>query len=260
MLTKNHGFTLIEVAILLVIVGTVAVGGLTIVSVLTDARRSETSLDRLDLVEKALQSYVEEFSCLPCPANGALSSALAENNFGRSLDTGGLVGGNCTANACQLANAVVPWRTLGLSEEQAVDGWGNRIRYYVGGGTPCTAAAGLQDTSGMDRCGTNYPAGNVVVNDNDSAASTTNAAYALVSSGPDKALALASPTGGTTADKYGQGGGGAGQDENSDDDAVFAYGDFIGISGAAHFDDIVRFKTAEIMVQLCGPGTCQNPQ
>ncbi len=257
---ESRGFTLVEVAILVVIVGLISVGGLTIVGAIFDSRRSQTTGERLDLIEQALQSYVEEFSCLPCPTDGSLSSTGADNNFGRSFDTGGLVGGNCTATACRLIDAVVPWRTLGLSEEFATDGWGDRIRYYVGVGTPCTAAAGLQDTAGMDRCGTTYPTGNVTVNDNDSATTITNAAYVLVSSGPDKSLALTSSTGVTTNDIYGQTGGGGGQDENSDDDAVFAFGDFRSLSGVAHFDDIVRFKSAEIMVQLCGPGTCQNPE
>ena len=44
-----------------------------------------------------------------------------------------------------------------------------------------------------------------------------------------------------------------------DGDETYAYGDFISVDGATHFDDIVRFKSAPIIVQQCGPGACGNP-
>tara|TARA_R110000868_G_scaffold26661_14_gene102448 strand:- start:3405 stop:4196 length:792 start_codon:yes stop_codon:yes gene_type:complete len=259
---KDRGFTLIEVAILLVVIGLIAAGGLAIINPLLDSGRASTTLKRMALVEKALQSYIQQFGCLPCPANGALASTAA-GNFGRSLDSAGLVAGNCTANSCVTGTLsyVVPWITLGLSEEQATDGWNSRIRYFVGAGTPCNAAAGLQDTNGMTRCTTtSYPAGNVTITDNDGVfAATTNAAYVIVSSGPDQSRALKYRTGTLTGDRYAQTGGGLGQEENFDDDATYSYGDFISVNGTTHFDDIVRYKSAPVMIQQCGPGACGNP-
>ena len=80
---KDRGFTLVEVAILLVVIGLIAAGGLAIINPLLDSGRASTTLKRMALVEKALQSYVMQFGCLPCPANGALASTAA-GNFGRS--------------------------------------------------------------------------------------------------------------------------------------------------------------------------------
>jgi prepilin-type N-terminal cleavage/methylation domain-containing protein len=261
MAKRNQGFTLIEVAILLVIIGLVATGGLTIIGTVTEAGRSTLTAERMAQVEHALQSYIEVNGCLPCPADGTLASAAA--NAGTSAGGGFYTTGCATAVCTISANAVVPWFTLGIAEEQAVDGWGNRLRYDVAdaGVAPCGAEAWA--TNGMVRCTTStFPDGGIIMTDNDGVfGNQTNAAYVLWSNGPDQSLARRMQTGVLTADVHGQGGGGGGQDENTDNGAneTYSYGDLISISAVTHFDDIVKFVTAPVMIQKCGPGTCGNP-
>lgn len=265
MAKRNQGFTLIEVAILLVIIGLVATGGLSIIGTVAEAGRSTVTVERIAQVEQALQSYVEVNGCLPCPANGATASTAA--TAGHSADTAGgeyAPAAVCTADPCITADAVVPWKTLGISEEQAIDGWSNRIRYYVEGDecASCTALAGVQDFLGMNRSGTSYPAGLITMEDNDSVfADQTNVVYVVVSSGPDQARGRKYRTGVLTSDRWTQTGGGGGQEENFDDatDSTFSYGDRNDTTGTAHFDDIVSFTTAPVVVQKCGPGACGNP-
>ena len=60
---KATGFTLIEVAILLVIIGFIATSVLNVVGAVTEARRSDETERRFTIIEHALQSYVEQFGC-----------------------------------------------------------------------------------------------------------------------------------------------------------------------------------------------------
>ena len=258
---RVRGFTLIEVALLLVVIGLVTSSFFAIAGPLIDAQRTSVTNKRITLIEHALQSYVEQFGFLPCPADGTLASTGADNDFGRSFAGAAVVATNCTAAVCQIADAVVPWRTLGLAEEQTTDGWGNRIRYYLAGTACAPTAVNIQNANGMVRCGvSSYPAGTVTIEDNDGVfGNMTNAAFVVISNGPDKSLALKFRTAGATADRYAQGGGGLGQDENTNGDATFSEGDFIGTGDANHFDDILRFSTAAVMIQKCGLGTCGNP-
>lgn len=256
----SRGFTLIEMAIVLVVVGLVVASAGRVVGPIRDSQRAEVTGHRLTLVQQAIQVYVIRNGCLPCPADGGVASTVA--TAGLSASTGGTYVTACSAVACTQTRGVVPWRTVGLSEDDATDGWNNRIRYGVAAGAPCGGAGGLQDTNGMIRCTTStFPAGGVSLNDNDFAGGpeVTNAAYVLVSSGPDRAMALQARTGTATGDLYGQSGSGTGQALNSSDTNVFANGSLNGSTGTAHFDDIARFMSGPMIIQLCGANACGNP-
>lgn len=265
---RNAGFTLIEMAIVLVVIGLVFAGSLQVIQPVRESGRAADTNRRMDIVQQALQLYVIRFGCLPCPADGTHASTHAD--AGRSEISGGgtytTAAVHCTSGTtnCLTANAVVPWRELGLAEMETADAWGDRLRYYVDNGTPCTAGAhGLQSDNGMVRCSvSSFPAGGVTIDDIDVTGSPdiSNAAYVLVSSGPDRSLALKAIGGGTmSVDVYSQTGGGGAQDENSNDNNAFAYGSYIGTSGDTHFDDIVRFMTAPYMILRCGSNACGNP-
>ncbi len=269
--SRSRGFTLIEMGIVLVVIGLVVSGGIATIGPFADARKSTATTDRMDQIEKALRLHVIRYGCLPCPADGTVNTSTGANP-GMSVAGGAAVAiGTCAAAACLTASGVVPWREVGLSEDDITDGWGNRIRYAVAGSSvvaaTCAAptaslqlADGMRRTTGATGC---YPTGNLTVNNLDIVAAAEpdvqNAAYVLVSNGSDKALALRAGTGGATGDLYGQAGGGGGQDENTNGDINFASGRLNGSSGATHFDDITRFTTAALVIQLCGPGTCGNP-
>ena len=260
---KSYGFTLIEVAILLVIIGLISVGGLTVIRSVVDSQRLDLTANRLDLVEHAIQTYVEVNGCLPCPADGALVSTAA--NAGLSQGNSVAYTSGCAGAQCDIsANAVVPWRTLGIAEDQASDGWGNRMRFDVADTADTASPCGLEvwANNGMNRCTAGYPSGGIDMTDNDGVFGTINGfAYVLLSNGPDRSLAITANTGTATADVFSQTGGALdGQEENFNGDETYAYGDPIDLSDATHFDDIVRYKTAPIIVQLCGPGTCGNPE
>ncbi len=97
-------------------------------------------------MDTALALFVSQNRRLPCPADGTLASGHA--TAGTELT---FAAGPCSGNQ---QNGVVPWRALGLSEQDATDGWGNRLTYRVAN-TLVTASA--MNFSRCDPAGTADP-------------------------------------------------------------------------------------------------------
>ncbi len=129
------GFTLVEMGIVLVVVGLLLSGGLVAVApVIASTKASETN-QKLDRIEQALNLYVIRYGCLPCPTDGSAGTA-----GGSAIGNAAIYTRQCLTDAsgsatCNITNgnAVVPWGTLGLSQNDVIDGWGNLISYAVDG-------------------------------------------------------------------------------------------------------------------------------
>ncbi|MES2316476.1 MAG: hypothetical protein V4631_03195 [Pseudomonadota bacterium] len=116
--------------VLIAVAGVILIVALSIFAVAV-MRQAERKLDvtkaervRLDTLDAVLAQFVSRHRRLPCPANGgAVSGALAagiENINGA---------GQCVP--ANQSDGVVPWSTLGLTEQQATNAWGGRISYRV---------------------------------------------------------------------------------------------------------------------------------
>ena len=116
---KSRGFSLVEIAIVLAILGFVLTIGLKSTGAYLSAERRQTTVARLAGVDAALVNYVALQKRLPCPADGRPGAT--------GIEVLRLANGTCTVAA--INNGVVPWVTLGISEAEAQDGWGNRISY-----------------------------------------------------------------------------------------------------------------------------------
>jgi prepilin-type N-terminal cleavage/methylation domain-containing protein len=115
-----RGFTLIEIAVVLVIIAVFMAMGTVMFRGFAAAQKRSITSTRLATVDAALVQFVILNKRLPCPANGTLASGGA--NAGVEVWAAGV----CTGNQ---ANGVVPWATLGLTETDATDGWERRITY-----------------------------------------------------------------------------------------------------------------------------------
>jgi prepilin-type N-terminal cleavage/methylation domain-containing protein len=152
---RASGFTLIEIAVVIVILGLLLALLAGMGTAMIGQQRREATRVKLAALETSLALFVSQNKRLPCPANGTFDSA--NTNAGIEQRSGG--------GACQVGgaanvqtNGVVPWRTLGLSEPDATDGWGNRISYRV---APELALLNAMDFTACDPGGSGALSGGV---------------------------------------------------------------------------------------------------
>ena len=138
----RSGFTLIEIVVVLLILSVLIAMATAITRGVMAGQKRSLTATRMAGVDTALMLYVQQQRRLPCPGDGTIASTAA--NPGLEVRT---AGGVCTGNQ---QNGVVPWRTLGITENDATDGWDHRITYRV---APPLALDGGMDMSKCDPAG-----------------------------------------------------------------------------------------------------------
>ena len=209
----ERGFSLLEMAIVLVIVGLLLGGMLGGLGALQQRQRAAQTEQQLAEIRDALIAFAVVNRRLPCPAAPATPSTTAGAGLERVPTAGGCTGG---------VTGVLPWATLGLPE---TDAWGRRFSYRVSAAFARQAPAFTLASAGD----------NVVRNT--AAVQIALALPAVVvshgvntrgSRGPSGALA------GASAD--------AREQENSDADA-----DFVADTPTATFDDALVWVPAPLL-------------
>lgn len=184
---QQQGFTLIEMAVVMVILSLAVAGGLSIFSKNADVTAARLTQKRLEKVSVMIDRYVNKYGYLPCPAN----ALLAVSSAGFSTVSGG--SGTCTNNENNGANVVqgaLPVGALGLMPEYMLDGWGRQFTYVVHqtltsagsitAATDTTSSIQLQDAANVSvaKSGTN---------------TAINPAYLLISHGRNGFGAMPAP-------------------------------------------------------------------
>ena len=125
------GFSLIEIAVVLAIVGLLAGGMLTAWTARLVQQRIDTTKSNADTIKTALINFVSRNNRLPCPAIAGLAPGAA--GYGQE----GATPGTCTGTTIiggmpnRAARGIVPWISLGLTSEAASDAYNNRFTYEV---------------------------------------------------------------------------------------------------------------------------------
>lgn len=178
---RRGGFSLVEISIVLVVISVMISGVLPYITESQKTNAANDTAERLEAIELAMLTFRADKGFIPCPSD--ITAALNGSNFGAATTTADCHDGTApdpnfgdTADFAGTGFTVaggVPTRALGLSDEYGFDGWGRRLVYHVD--TRLTVASTYSSASG----------GSIRVNDATGTARTMDAAYAVVSHGPN---------------------------------------------------------------------------
>lgn len=116
---REKGFTLVEMAIVLLIMGLVVGSIFSFLSVQRDQDEKKITINRQEKIATALASYAQGQGAIPCPAD--------QNVFNDNVNYG-VAPASCSGTNLK---GIVPFRTLGLTLEDIVDGYGHPFSYVV---------------------------------------------------------------------------------------------------------------------------------
>lgn len=171
------GFTLAEMAVVMVII-TLLIGGLiSPLAAQRDADARRNTQQAMNTIKEALLGYAIQYGRLPCPARSDIPTGMV----GAGIESTNKTGGDCactsptassingiagSSNTCtgNTVFGVLPWVTLGLDE---TDAWNNRYSYLVT--TYYARTSGIQSNFDCDTTAPEPP--------------PNNAAFALCSKG-----------------------------------------------------------------------------
>ncbi len=144
----SAGFTLVEMAVVVTLIGILMALGLATATSVMDSSRRATTKDRQDYVRDAFLAYFTVNHRFPCPDNGS-----NVGNTGRDGVEDRTAGG-ATPNVlvgCTVSLGTVPYQTLGISREKALDAYGNFITYRLDTARNWHLTATFQSSPGVPR-------------------------------------------------------------------------------------------------------------
>lgn len=253
---KMLGFTLAETAVVMAILGLV----LPMIWAAVSARLAQSKIDasktNMEAIKQALQRYVAQTGRMPCPAAvnlpptapafGTERVPVANNNpcAGAGVTTIG-------APPLRSYRGLVPWRTLGLPESTALDGYDRYITYYVSATGLFNSATGLlvnnpasPTTSGIT--------GSLTVTNGTTTLTTTPAVVALVSHGPNGFGGYTYHGSGTQVPANNAG---LYEVENTNNNNTLIYADYAEAGPARTDDSVVWLTPDDALAQAAQAGT-----
>lgn len=116
----QEGFILIELAVVFLILGLLLAAVLPIYETYKHRNSKAETQKRMEIISKAFSSYAQTRWRIPCPADASVAA-------GSPI---GVERASCAATS-EEAHGIIPYKTLGISERYAKDGYGNFFTYVV---------------------------------------------------------------------------------------------------------------------------------
>ena len=143
-----YGFSLIEMAMVLAIIGLVMGSVLALTKTLTTSSRLTSTITKESIIKAALINFIAINNRLPYPAD---PTAITTSTAG--TEASGLSPFGSVPN--KVVTGLVPWSALGLTQDAATDGYYNLFTYQVSLTATQTvavtaAASGKQTISGLE--------------------------------------------------------------------------------------------------------------
>lgn len=171
----QHGFTLVELSIVIIIVSLLMAGGLAVGANMVEKAAYIDTQKQLQQIRKSLRDFYTVNGHLPCVA--PLNTLPGTNGFGRAIPncstTTSAPSGTFRQGSPAIRIGMIPTRTLGLSDTAARDQYGSRIVYAVTEDLTDASLFGAQS-------------GGITVLDKNDNAINSQAAYAIISPGRDR--------------------------------------------------------------------------
>jgi prepilin-type N-terminal cleavage/methylation domain-containing protein len=238
--TKQSGFSLIEMSVVLLIISIVTAGGLTVGKNLMMQGEYEATDTKLDNLKNQLIQFYSRENRLPCPAS--LTIKRGSSDYGREVEGGSCSGYTTAVDGAERIETssgsgvfiwvgALPTRDMILQDPMMKDEFNNRILYAVMEGL--TSSADFSGASGA-----------MTVNDGTGVDIATDVAFVLLSHGDDGkgatsylGFASAKTCTGSQRDV-----------ENCNGDITFTDAPFSNEeSGTRFFDDRIRWMTKELV-------------
>jgi len=122
---QSRGFSLVELAMAVLIIGLLLAGALIPLSSQIDTRNIAETQRNMEAIREAIIGFAQANGRVPCPADGTIKTGQSVAGVPAGVE---VTSGSAPNTACTQVYGVVPWSTLGVPE---TDGWGRRFSYQV---------------------------------------------------------------------------------------------------------------------------------
>jgi len=247
----TRGFSLVELSMVIAIIGISLSGALDLATTSTTAQMISSTNARLDAVEQALQVFVLNNQRLPCPADATASQISA--GFEGAATVNGCANSNFSSGT--VYEGMVPTKTLGLSDQYMADAWNRRFTYVVDARFANSASTAIcSSTTASQMCfkNTTIPqstdTSSIKINGSSGTQIAANAAYAIISHGPNGSGAWIYSGSATRIAASSD----ADEKSNTGNDAGTFDNIFVQKDATTTFDDIARYSTKANITESIG--------